>query len=77
MSFMPANLALVGFQPEDDIDKVFRQLPRVEPSGELVKRILTHIRHLPGPLQQQDYLGLSGSEGVDALIVRNEKRDPS
>lgn len=77
MSFMPANLVLVGFQPEDDIDKVFRRLPQVEPSGELVTRILTHIRHLPGPLQQQDHLESSRREGVDALIVRNEKRDPS
>lgn len=77
MSFMPASLTLAGFQPEDEVDKLFRQLPRIEPSGELITRILSHVRHLPGPLWQQDRLELPESEGVDALVVRNEKRDPS
>jgi hypothetical protein len=78
MSFMPSNLALVGFQPEDDIDKLFRQLPQIEPSGELIARILVHIRRLPGPLWQQDQVAMPESEGrLDALVVRNETRDPS
>jgi len=77
MSFMPSSLTLAGFQPEDDIDTLFQQLPRIEPSGELIARILTYVRHLPGPLARQDWLEIPEQEGVDALVARNEKRDPS
>ncbi len=77
MSFMRSSIILAGFQPEDDIDTLFRQLSQIEPSGELITRILTHIQHLPGPLWQRDRLEISESEGLDALVVRNEKRDPS
>ena len=77
MSFMPSNLALVGFQPEDDVDQLFHRLPQMEPSGELITRILAHIRRLPGPLWQQDQLGSPEGGEMDALVVRNEKHDPS
>lgn len=77
MSFMPPNLALVGFQTEDDIDRLFRQLPQLDPAGELIPRILAHIRHLPGPLWQQEPSELPRSEEVNVLVVRNEKYDPS
>ncbi len=77
MSFMSSSLTLAGFQPEDDIDTLFQQLPRIEPSGELIARILTHVWHLPGPLAKQDQLEMPEGAGIDALIVRNEKRDPS
>lgn len=77
MSFMPSSPTLAWFQPEDDVDTLFRQLPQIEPSGELISRILTRIRRLPGPLRQQEQLELPHSSGLDALVVRNEKRDPS
>ena len=77
MPFIPASSTLIGFQPEDDIDTLFRRLSQIEPSGEVVTRILSHIRRLPGPLWQPDRLGLPESERRDALVVRNEKRDPS
>ena len=77
MSFMPSSSILAWFGPEDDVDTLFYQLPQIEPSGELIARILAHVRRLPGPLWQQDRLELPESEGVDALVVRNEKRDPS
>jgi len=77
MSCIPSSPTLVCFQPEDDIDSLFRQLPQIEPSGELIARILTHVRHLPGPLFQREQREPSESTGVNALIVHNEQRDPS
>ncbi len=68
----------VAFQPEDDVDKLFNRLGQLEPPGELVARILTHIGRLsglstPSPLLPE----LAGSEEGVGLIVRNEGRDPS
>lgn len=77
MSFMPSSPTLAGLQPEDEVDTLFRQLPRIEPTGELIGRILSRIRQLPGPLWQSDRSEPPEGEGVDALVVRNEKRDPS
>jgi hypothetical protein len=77
MSYMPSSLTLAWFQPDDDIDTLFHQLPQIEPSGELITRILTHVRRLPGPLWQRERLEPPESTGVDALVVRNEQRDPS
>ena len=77
MPFMPSSPTLAGFQPEDDVDTLFHQLPQIEPSGELIARILSQIRRLPGPLWQQGQLEQPESKGADALVVRNEKRDPS
>lgn len=77
MSCMPSSPMLVGFQPEDDIDTLFHRLPQIEPSGELIARILTQVRHLPGPLRQQDHVEAPEDNEVGALVVRNELRDPS
>lgn len=77
MSFIPASPTLAGFQSEDDIDTLFRRLPQIEPSGEVIGRILSHIRRLPGPLWQQEQRELPDSQSIDALVVRNEKREPS
>lgn len=77
MSFMPSSPTLAWFQPEDDVDSLFRQLPQIEPPGELITHILSHIRRLPGPLAQQEQSAWPEGEGIDALVVRNEKRDPS
>ena len=77
MSFMPSSPILAGLQPEDDVDTLFRQLPQIEPADELIARILSRVRQLPGPLRHQDWLEPPEGKGVDALVVRNEKRDPS
>lgn len=77
MPYMPSSPALVCFQPEDDIDSLFRRLPQIEPSGELIARILMHVRRLPGPLSQREQQEPSESTGVNALVVHNEHRDPS
>jgi hypothetical protein len=77
MSFIPASPTLAGLQSEDDIDTLFRRLSQIEPSGEVIGRILGHIRRLPGPLWQQEPWELPDSQSIDALVVRNEKREPS
>jgi hypothetical protein len=77
MPCMPFSPILVGFQPEDDVDTLFRRLPQIEPSDELIARILTQVQRLPGPLRQQSPLEVPEDEEVDALVVRNEMRDPS
>jgi len=77
MPFMPSSPTLTRFQPEDDVDTLFHQLPQIEPSGELIARILSQVRRLPGPLWQQDWLEQPESKRVDVLVVRNEKQDPS
>ncbi len=77
MLYMSSDLDLSGFQTEDDIDLVFSQLSQIEPSGELIARILTSVRHLPGPLWRQDKQEIPTDARIDALIVRNERRRPS
>jgi hypothetical protein len=77
MSFLPSSPTLAARQPGDDVDTLFYQLLQIEPSGELVARILSHVRRLPGPLWQEDQLEAPQDAGVDALIARNEKPDPS
>jgi hypothetical protein len=79
MAFIPAHSALVGFQPGDDIDVLFDRLPQIEPSGEVVTRLLAHIQRIPGPLWQQETLAKpeAGLGHVDISVVRSERRDPS
>jgi len=77
MLFLPSSPILAGRQPEDEVDKLFHQLPQIEPSGELIARILSRVRSLPGPLWQPERLAPSEYMGSDTLIVRNEKHDPS
>lgn len=82
MHFMPYRLAQANCQPEDDIDKLFSHLPQIEPSGELITRILSYVRKLPGPSAlplpaQQTWLDSPASEEQGTLVVHNEMREPS
>jgi hypothetical protein len=82
MQFMLSRLALAGFEPEDDIDKLFSRLPQIEPPGELIARILSHVQRLPTPSAlpssgQQRRPERPAIEGGDALIVRKENCEPS
>lgn len=79
MGSMPYVLAIADFQPEDDLDKLFRRLPQIEPPHEAITQILSRIKRLPRPaslppLNLQDALA---GQSEDTLIVRNEMRDPS
>jgi hypothetical protein len=33
--------------PEDDVDRLFKKLHRLEPPGDIVKQLLERIKHLP------------------------------
>ena len=77
MQFMLSRLALAGFEPEDDIDKLFSRLPQIEPPAELITRILSHVQRLPVPSAQQNWSGAPVVEGSDALVVRKENCEPS
>ena len=68
----------VAFQPEDDVDELFNRLEQLEPPGELVARILTHIGRLSRSSMHTPLLPeRTGSEESQGLIVRNEWRDPA
>lgn len=49
-SGMILSLAEGEFSPEDDIDRLFEKLPRLEPPGDIVKQILARVKRLPIPL---------------------------
>jgi hypothetical protein len=68
---------LVEYQPEDDIDVLFYRLPRLEPSSELIARILTQVWQVPGPFWQPGQPGQSMRTERDALMALNEKSDLS
>jgi hypothetical protein len=55
-------------EPEDDIDKIFNKLQPIEPSPDLITRILDAILALTQPLSDFD---------LDGLVVRNETNEPS
>jgi hypothetical protein len=42
--------------PEDDIDRLFEKLHKLEPPGDIVKQILARVKRLPvpRPLPQED-----------------------
>jgi hypothetical protein len=42
--------ALGELTPEDDIDRLFEKLPKLEPPGDVVKQIMARIKRLPAPL---------------------------
>lgn len=75
MQFMLSRHTPAAFQPEDDIDKLFHHLSRVEPPGELIPRILQNVKHLPAMMQVQPDPPVGN--GLDTLVVRNEMREPS
>lgn len=35
--------------PEDDIDRLFEKMHRLEPPGDIVKQILARVKRLPAP----------------------------
>lgn len=76
MPYMPSKPALATFQPEDDVDKLFNQLFQIEPPDELIPRVLSRVRSLSGPLASPQQ-ARQGTPAQDALVVHNEKRDPS
>ncbi len=57
------------FFPEDDVDRLFKKLHRLEPPGDIVKQILTRIKGLPAspPLPQAE------SEQAPILIEKPQK----
>jgi hypothetical protein len=75
MQFLSSRPTPAGNQPEDDIDKLFKQLLPVEPSSELISRILAHIQHMVRPMLPASEP--SDFEGLDSLVIRNKRRDPS
>jgi hypothetical protein len=77
MQFMLSRLTLAGSEPEDDLDKLFNKLSQIEPPGELIARILSHIRSLPAPSARQAQPETPAIEEADALVVRKEHCEPS
>ena len=77
MQFMSLRPTPVGFQSEDDIDKLFKRLLPIEPSSELISRILEHIQHVALPVHTSVQPEPSDFKNLDSLVIRNEKRGPS
>jgi len=82
MQFISPGFAPVEAQPEDDIDKLFTRLSQLEPPGELITRILIHVQSLPegvtdAPEAQPSQANLEVAWEREALVVRNEQREPS
>lgn len=75
MQFMLLRHTPATCQPEDDIDKLFHHLSRVEPPGELIARILQNVRRLPVSLPGQPDRPVG--DRLDTLVVRNETCEPS
>jgi hypothetical protein len=83
MQFTPYSLALADRQSEDDIDRLFKRLPQVEPPAELIARILSRIKL--SPLSSADSLSriqrtgrdFPAGGGLETRIIHNEKREPS
>lgn len=77
MQFMSTRSTQTHFQPEDDIDKLFNRLSQLEPSGELISRILSRVRHVSAPFAQPACSTAPESEEPGGPIVHNERREPS
>lgn len=79
--FRSTSRVRVAFQPEDDIDTLFTHLRQLEPPGEVITRIITHIGRLPRPdtLPSPSPNLTENEEGGEGgqLVVRNEWRDPA
>ena len=81
MQLYPYYLVSASLQSEDDIDRLFSKLPELQPSGDLVARILSRVRAVPAssthaPASQPDWLDLLLESG-NGLIARKEKQEPS
>lgn len=77
MQFISSRPTPAEFQSEDDIDKLFKRLSPVEPSSELISRILEHIQHVTRSAPMSVQSEPPDFEGLDPLVIRNEKRGPS
>jgi hypothetical protein len=82
MSYMLYDLTPAAPQPEDDIDRLFNRLPRIEPPDGLIKDILSSVGRLPvlnnrPPLTHRVRVDHRADTGLDTLVIRNEKREPS
>lgn len=79
MSYMLYDFTPAGPQPEDDIDRLFNRLPRIEPPDGLIKDILSSVGHLPTPNTRPSLTQQVRTDRwtVDTLVIRNEKRGPS
>ena len=77
MQFMLLRPTPAGLRSEDDIDKLFKQLSPIEPSSELVLRILEHIQHVAIPVPLSVQPEPPDFEELGSLVIRNEKRSPS
>ncbi len=58
---------------EDEIDKLFGQLLRIEPPPALIDSILASVARLPLPQKMQSMAW----GDVEGLVVRNENQQPS
>lgn len=54
-------------ESDDDIDKLFSRLRQLEPPPSLISHILSNIRQLPPPKQDDE---------LDGLVIRNEHKGP-
>ena len=77
MQFMLSRHTLTSFQPGDDIDKLFDRLLQIEPPGELISRILSHVGHLTTPSVPPVQPDTVTNDELGDPIVRNERREPS
>jgi len=58
---------------DDEIDRIFSQLPVIEPPEVLIERILDTVSHLPRPQCLLPPLW----DGTEGLIVRHDRCEPS
>lgn len=76
MRHQQRNIFAERSEPDDDIDKLFNRLEPLEPPSELIARILNSVSRLslrPTDLESQ----WDNDSHVDALVVRNENKEPS
>ncbi len=58
-------------EPKDDIDNLFEKLQPIEPPKSLIARILQSVSKLAQPKPPIPW------DQLDALVVRNDEREPS
>lgn len=60
--------------PEDDVDRLFKKLHKLEPPGDIVKQILARVRQLPAA---QRYPLAPPSEGAESTPVTEGPQEAS
>ncbi len=55
--------------PEDDVDRLFGKLQKLEPPGDIVKQILARVKRLPAPrpLPPAEVKDAPGGERKEAI----------